>query len=148
MEKIQVKQEILKDRQAKLEGLIKKRNEADTPKKLQRRTCVFIIINNLKEQLTGVTYNEESLYKLLSRWDQSLANGEKIPIQGYDSARNNSISYFSDWVKVEFIPYYVTKRKIKGYRTRLSSNPRAIDEAAVKQYKKTSHSMYDEGDDD
>ncbi len=33
IEKIQVKQEILKDRQKNLEGLIKKRNEADRPKK-------------------------------------------------------------------------------------------------------------------
>ena len=50
MEKIQVKQEILKDRQAKLEGLIKKRNDIDRPKKLTRAVCATIIVNIMIEK--------------------------------------------------------------------------------------------------
>ena len=50
MEKIQVKQEILKDRQAKLEVLIKKRNDIDRPKKLTRAVCATIIVNIMIEK--------------------------------------------------------------------------------------------------
>ena len=134
IEKIQVKQEILKDRQKNLEGLIKKRNEADRPKKLNRRTCVVIIKNNLKQLLPTDESKEDSLYKLLSRWDKALEKGEKIPVRGYDSAVNNTISYFSDWVRQDFIPYYMLNHKVKGFRRKISNSEAAFNEAARNQY--------------
>ena len=134
IEKIQVKQEILKDKQKNLEGLIRKRNEADRPKKLNRRTCVMIIKNNLKQQLPTDKSKEDSLYKLLSRWDKALEKGEKIPVRGYDSAVNNTISYFSDWVRQDFIPYYMLNHKVKGFRRKISNSEAAFNEAARNQY--------------
>jgi len=147
MEKIQVSQAMIKEKQKTIEGLIKKRNEADMPKRLQRKTCVTIIGKVLKEQYNLDSIKYDSIEKMLYRWDKALERGEKIPVAGYDSARNNKIGFFSDWVKVEFIPYYIENRMKKGNRKRLSSSDAAFDEAAVKQYKKTSHSMYDEDDD-
>ena len=134
IEKIQIKQEILKDRQKNLEGLIKKRNEADRPKKLNRRTCVVIIKNNLKQLLPTDESKEDSLYKLLSRWDKALEKGEKIPVRGYDSAVNNTISYFSDWVRQDFIPYYMLNHKVKGFRRKISNSEATFNEAARNQY--------------
>lgn len=143
IEKIQVKQEILKDKQKNLEGLIKKRNEADRPKKLNRRTCVMIIKNNLKQQLPTDKSKEDSLYKLLSRWDKALEKGEKIPVAGYDSAVNNTISYFSGWVRQDFIPYYMMNHKVKGFKRKISNSEFALDEAARNQYE----SQYEDDDD-
>ena len=136
IENIQVKQE-------NLEGLIKKRNEADRPKKLNRRTCVMIIKKNLKQQLPTDKSKEDSLYKLLSRWDKALEKGEKIPVAGYDSAVNNTISYFSGWVRQDFIPYYMMNHKVKGFKRKISNSEFALDEAARNQYE----SQYEDDDD-
>ena len=147
MAKIQAKQDILKDKQKILEDLIKKRNEADRPKKLKRTTCVLIIESSLKEQLKYDTINSDSIEKLLYRWDKSLEKGEKIPVEGYDSARHSNINFFSTWSKLVFIPYYMENHKLKGFKKKVSSSEAAFDEVARNQYKSRQHqSQY--GDDD
>ena len=148
IEKIQVKQEILKDRQKNLEGLIKKRNEADRPKKLKRTTCVLIIVKILKEQYNCDEIKSESIEKMLYRWDKVLEKGEKIPVEGYDSARNSNISFFTNWVKLVFVPYYLNYRKIKGSKRSFSSSEAAFNEAARKQYKSRQRQSQYEDDDD
>lgn len=148
IEKIQVKQEMLKDRQKNLEGLIKKRNEADRPKKLKRTTCVLIIVKILKEQYNCDEIKSESIEKMLYRWDKVLEKGEKIPVEGYDSARNSNISFFTNWVKLVFVPYYLNYRKIKGSKRSFSSSEAAFNEAARKQYKSRQRQSQYEDDDD
>lgn len=148
MEKIQITQEIIKNKQNKLEESIKKRNEADMPKRIQRKTCVTIIENILKQQYNFDNINSDSIEKMLYRWDKALERGEKIPVGGYDSARNNKIGYFSDWVKVTFIPFYIEKHMKKGNRRRFSSNNAAFDEAARKRYKDMRYQDEDEDEDD
>lgn len=130
MEQIQSMQDIIKGKQKDLELLIKKRNEADKPKKLQRKTCACIIARNLEEQLRYKKINDESIEKLLYRWDELLKEGKKIPVGGYDSARNSNVTLFSSWVKVEFIPYYMTNHIVKGMKKRTSNNESAFNEAA------------------
>ena len=137
MAKIQAKQDVLKDRQTKLEGLIKKRNEGDSPKKLSRAACVDTIVGILGNK--NIYINKSTIEKKLYRWDRALERGEKIPVQGYVSARNNKIDFFEVWVKVEFIPQYLKIRKLKGVRTRHSSSEAAFDEAARNQYKSRQH---------
>ena len=143
MEKIQTSQAMIKEKQKNIEGLIKRRNEADRPKPLQRKTCVMIIGKHLNERYK-LKINPGSIEKMLFRWDKALERGEKIPVAGYDTARNNNIGYFSDWVKVEFIEYYMNMRAKRMNKIRISSSEAAFNEAA----RKKSHSMYDEGDDD
>ena len=137
MAKIQAKQDVLKDRQTKLEGLIKKRNEGDSPKKLSRAACVDTIVGILGNK--NIYINKSTIEKKLYRWDRALERGEKSPVQGYVSARNNKIDFFEVWVKVEFIPQYLKIRKLKGVRTRHSSSEAAFDEAARNQYKSRQH---------
>ena len=130
MAKIQAKQDVLKDRQTKLEGLIKKRNEGDSPKKLSRAACVDTIVGILGNK--NIYINKSTIEKKLYRWDRALERGEKIPVQGYVSARNNKIDFFEVWVKVEFIPYYLKERQKN--KTRHSSSEAAFNEAARNQY--------------
>ena len=130
MAKIQAKQDVLKDRQTKLEGLIKKRNEGDSPKKLSRAACVDTIVGILGNKYIYI--NKSTIEKKLYRWDRALERGEKIPVQGYVSARNNKIDFFEVWVKVEFIPYYLKERQKN--KTRHSSSEAAFNEAARNQY--------------
>ena len=130
MAKIQAKQDVLKDRQTKLEGLIKKRNEGDSPKKLSRAACVDTIVGILENK--NIYINKSAIEKKLYRWDRALERGEKIPVQGYVSARNNKIDFFEVWVKVEFIPYYLKERQKN--KTRHSSSEAAFNEAARNQY--------------
>ena len=139
MAKIQAKQDVLKDKQKNLERLIQKRNKNDDPKKLSRAICAKIIVGILEEQYKIYTIKSDSIEKMLYRWDRALERGEKIPVQGYDSARNNKIDFFEVWAKVEFIPQYLKNRKLKGYRTRHSSSEAAFDEAARNQYKSRQH---------
>ena len=145
MEKIQVKQEILKDRQAKLEGLIKKRNDIDRPKKLTRAVCATIIVNIMIEKNKNDKVKLETIEKLLYRWDKMLEKGERIPVEHYEDARNGTSISFTNWVHLFFIKYYEEKRLIKGLRKKLISSEAAFNEAARKQYK-SRESQY--GDDD
>ncbi len=143
MEKIQTSQAMIKEKQKTLEGLIKRRNDADKPKPLQRNTCVMIIGQHLKERYK-LSVKPGSIEKMLFRWDKAIERGEKIPVAGYDTARNNNISYFSDWVKVEFIQYYMEMRAKRMNKIRISSSEAACNEAA----RKKSRSMYDDKDND
>lgn len=139
MAKIQAKQDVLKDKQKNLERLIQKRNKNDDPKKLSRAICAKIIVGILEEQYKIYTIKSDSIEKMLYRWDRALERGEKIPFQGYDTARNNKIDFFEVWAKVEFIPQYLKIRKLKGVRTRHSSSEAAFDEAARNPYKSRQH---------
>ena len=148
IDQLKINQEIIKDKQKELENLIKIRNEADRPKKLTRAACAKIIVDILEEQYKIYTIKSDSIEKMLYRWDRALERGEKIPVQGYDSARNNKIDFFEVWAKVEFIPQYLKQRKLKGHRTRHSSSEAAFDEAARNQYKSRQRQSQYEDDDD
>ena len=145
MGKIQIKQEILKDRQAKLEGLIKKRNEIDRPKKLTRAVCATIIVDIMIEKNKNDKVKLKTIEKLLYRWDKMLEKGERIPVEHYEDARNGTSISFTNWVHLFFIKYYEEKRLIKGLRKKLISSEAAFNEASRKQYK-SRESQY--GDDD
>lgn len=135
MGKIQIKQEILKDRQAKLEGLIKKRNEIDRPKKLTRVACATIICSILQKKNKNDKVKFETIEKLLYRWDKMLEKGEKVPVEHYEDARNGTSISFTNWVNQSFIKYYKDKQTLRGLRKKLISSEAAFDEAALNQYK-------------
>lgn len=125
----------IKKKQEKTADLVKKRNEEDRPKRLQRARCARCIGRIIEDQFPSLIFKLESIQKTLSRWDKQLENGKKIPVGGYETARHNTIGYFSDWAKIEFIPYYLESRKIKVENNQFSPKKpkRSSEEATSKE---------------
>lgn len=142
-DQILAKTVVINDSGHTIKELVKKRNEADQPKPLARTKCASIIMDIFKENHPRIKIKEDTIKKLLQRWDDRITEGKKDLVQGYRDARNGSEGFFEEWVSNHFVNYYINHRNIRKrnnpFDTRspkISSSDAAQNEAAVQKHRR------------
>ena len=142
-DQILAKTAVINNSEHTLKELVKKRNEADQQKPLARTECARKIKEVFKEEHSHIKINEDTIIKLLKRWDDRITEGKKDIVKGYRAARNGSEVSFEEWVSNHFVNYYINHRNIRKrnnpFDTRspkISSSDAAQNEAAVQKHRR------------
>ncbi|MDD6338174.1 MAG: hypothetical protein PUC15_07310 [Lentisphaeria bacterium] len=126
-----------------LKRLVKKRNEEELSKPLERTKCAEIIMSILKKEHPSLAVKEDTILKLLQRWDKRINEGKRDLVSEYRTARNSTEDIFAIWVINYWVDYYINHRNIrkskKPFDTKTlkkNSSEVAQNEAAVQKHRK------------